>query len=78
MATDVKICMFCTYDANHRMQTAPMSANKVDDNGIFWFLSDKNSKRNEDLFEWNVTRFDIWRSVERKLHIGTWQQRSVV
>ena len=49
MAKDVKICMFCTYDSTNRLQTAPMSANKVDDAGVFWFLSDKNSKRNEDL-----------------------------
>lgn len=55
MATDVKICMFCTYDTNNRMQTAPMSANKVDVNGVFWFLSDKNSKRNEDLSSNGVT-----------------------
>ena len=49
MAKEVKVCMFCTFDANNRLQTAPMSANKVDDAGIFWFISDKNSKRNEDL-----------------------------
>lgn len=49
MAKEVKVCMFCTYDASNRLQTAPMSANKVDDDGNFWFISDKNSKRNEDL-----------------------------
>ncbi len=54
MAEEVRICMFCTYDASHRLQTAPMSANKVDEEGNLWFISDKNSKRNEDLTT-NVT-----------------------
>lgn len=49
MAKEVRICMFCTYDANNRLQTAPMSANKVDDEGNLWFISDKNSQRNQDL-----------------------------
>ncbi len=49
MAEEVKVCMFCTYDATNRLQTAPMSANKVDDEGNIWFISDKNSKRNEDI-----------------------------
>lgn len=49
MAKEVKICMFCTYDGTNRLQTAPMSVNKVDDEGNVWFISDKNSKRNEDL-----------------------------
>ncbi len=38
MAKEVKVCMFCTYDANNRLQTAPMSANKVDDEGVLWFI----------------------------------------
>ncbi len=55
MAEDVKICMFCTYDSTHRLQTAPMSVNKVDDDANFWFISDKNSKRNEDLAANDIT-----------------------
>src|SRR5689334_18346796 len=49
MAEEIKICMFCTYDAQHVMQTAPMSASEIDDDGTFWFLSTKESKRNKDL-----------------------------
>ncbi len=49
MAKEVRVCMFCTYDSNNRLQTAPMSTNKVDDEGNIWFISDKNSQRNEDL-----------------------------
>lgn len=49
MAKEVRVCMFCTYDIDNRLQTAPMSANKVDEEGNIWFISDKNSKRNEDL-----------------------------
>ncbi len=49
MAEDIKTCMFCTYDAQHVMQTAPMSVNEIDDDGTFWFLSTKESTRNEDL-----------------------------
>ena len=31
------------------MQTAPMNANQVDDDGTFWFLSAKDSTRNSDI-----------------------------
>ena len=55
MAKEVKVCMFCTYDSSNRLQTAPMSTNKVDDNGDFWFISDKNSKRNEDIKSNDIT-----------------------
>ncbi|TKK65984.1 general stress protein [Ilyomonas limi] len=49
LAEEVKICMFCTYDAQQVMQTAPMSANQIDDDGTFWFLSAKDSTRNRDI-----------------------------
>lgn len=49
MAKEVKVCMFCTYDSTNRLQTAPMSTNKVDEEGNIWFISDKNSQRNTDL-----------------------------
>ncbi len=55
LAKDIRVCMFCTYDKSNRLQTAPMSTNKVDEEGIFWFISDKNSKRNEDIDGNNVT-----------------------
>lgn len=49
MAEEIKICMFCTYNAQHVMETAPMSANEIDDDGTFWFLSTKESTRNADI-----------------------------
>lgn len=49
LAEEIKICMLCTYDTQHKMQTAPMSANQVDDDGTFWFLSAKDSTHNADI-----------------------------
>ena len=49
MAEEIKICMFCTYNAQQVMETAPMSANQIDDDGTFWFLSTKDSTRNTDI-----------------------------
>ena len=49
MAEEIKICMFCTYNAQQVMETAPMSANQIDDDGTFWFLSTKESTRNADI-----------------------------
>lgn len=49
MAEDIKICMFCTYDTQQVMQTAPMSASEIDDDGTFWFLSTNESTRNADI-----------------------------
>ncbi len=49
LAEEIKMCMFCTYDSMGKLQTAPMSTNTVDEDGTFWFLSTKQSKRNEDL-----------------------------
>ena len=49
LAEEIKICMFCTYDDQHTMQTAPMGAQEIDEDGTFWFLSTKESKRNTDL-----------------------------
>lgn len=49
MAEEIQICMFCTYDAQRRMQTAPMSASQIDEDGTFWFLSTKESTRNIDI-----------------------------
>lgn len=49
MAEEIKICMFCTYDAQQVMQTAPMSASEIEENGTFWFLSTNESTRNADI-----------------------------
>jgi general stress protein 26 len=55
MAEEIQICMFCTYDAQNKMQTAPMNANQIDDDGTFWFLSTKDSTRNIDIQANSVT-----------------------
>ena len=49
MAEEIEICMFCTYDADNKMQTAPMRANEIDNDGTFWFLSTNESTRNTDI-----------------------------
>lgn len=69
MTKEVRVCMFCTYDANNRLQTAPMSANKVDNDGNFWFISDKNSKRNEDLAK-NTTTDLLFSDPSRENYIS--------
>src|SRR4051794_37823870 len=49
LAEEVKICMFCTYNSQNTMETAPMNVNQVDEDGTFWFLSAKDSTRNRDI-----------------------------
>ncbi len=46
LAGDIKTCMFCTYKDN-KMESRPMSSQKVDDEGNLWFLSDRNSSKNK-------------------------------
>lgn len=41
-----KICMFCTYE-NNEIVSSPMATQKVEDNGSIWFISDKNSNKND-------------------------------
>ena len=43
-------CMFCTdIQSGEPFETRPMSTQKVDDDGTFWFLSDKDSEKNRQI-----------------------------
>jgi general stress protein 26 len=50
LAEDIKTCMFCTYRAD-KLKSRPMSVQKVDDEGNLWFLSDRNSDKNQEIKE---------------------------
>jgi general stress protein 26 len=50
LAEDIKTCMFCTYKGD-KLQSRPMSAQKVDDDGVLWFLSDNSSEKNEEILK---------------------------
>lgn len=43
-------CFFCTNINGGSFQTRPMSAEKIDDDGNFWFLSANDSHKNEEIF----------------------------
>ena len=48
LAEDIKTCMFCTYK-NGKLQSRPMSVQEIDGDGNLWFLSDKNSNKNDEI-----------------------------
>ena len=48
LADDIGTCMFCTYDAS-KLQSRPMSAQEIDEEGNLWFLSNKNSNKNKQI-----------------------------
>ncbi len=48
LAENIKTCMFCTYNSD-RLQSRPMSVQKIDDLGNLWFLSDRNSSQNAEI-----------------------------
>lgn len=48
LAENIKTCMFCTYN-DVKLQSRPMSVQKIDDYGQLWFLSDRNSSQNADI-----------------------------
>ncbi|MBT1703683.1 pyridoxamine 5'-phosphate oxidase family protein [Chryseosolibacter indicus] len=45
------ICLFTTHLTDVPLQTRPMSVQEVDDEGNFWFLSDKDSNKNWEIDE---------------------------
>ncbi|MCD6062246.1 MAG: ral stress protein [Flavipsychrobacter sp.] len=49
MAKDVDICMFCTELAKTPFEVRPMSTQDVDNEGNFWFLSDKGSDKDREI-----------------------------
>ena len=44
-----RICLFCTHLEEQPFETRPMSVLDVDDEGNLWFLSDKNSNKNQEI-----------------------------
>ncbi|MDR7370392.1 pyridoxamine 5'-phosphate oxidase family protein [Flavobacterium aquidurense] len=48
LAEEIKTCMFCTYKED-RLQSRPMSVQKIDELGQLWFLSDTNSSQNAEI-----------------------------
>ena len=49
IADKVGICMFCTNIDSAPFETRPMGTAKVDEQGYFWFLSPKESHKNEEI-----------------------------
>ncbi|AWG21104.1 general stress protein [Flavobacterium faecale] len=50
LAEDIKTCLFCTYK-DGKINSRPMAAQKIDDDGNLWFLSDKTSEKNEEIIQ---------------------------
>lgn len=48
LAEDIKTCMLCTYKEG-KLQSRPMSVQKIDELGQLWFLSDTNSSQNAEI-----------------------------
>jgi general stress protein 26 len=49
IAEKIDMCMFCTLPENFPLETRPMSTQKVDDDGNFWFLSSIDSHKNNEI-----------------------------
>ncbi len=50
LTDSAKTCFFCTHiTAGEPFSTRPMSVQKLDDDGNFWFLSANDSHKNEEL-----------------------------
>lgn len=48
LAEEIKTCMFCTY-VDNKIQSRPMSVQKIDEEGNLWFLSEKKSNKNQEI-----------------------------
>ena len=49
LAKDITTCMFCTEVENLLFKTRPMATLDVDDEGNLWFVSSRNSNKNEEI-----------------------------
>lgn len=50
LAKSAETCFFCTkITTSHPLTVRPMSIRKVDDDGIFWFLSAEDSNKNAEV-----------------------------
>ncbi len=48
LANDITTCMFCTYKGE-KLIARPMAVQQADDEGNIWFLTDKNSEKNQEI-----------------------------
>lgn len=48
LAEEIKTCMFCTY-RDGKIQSRPMSALDIDDEGNLWFMADRKSNKIEEI-----------------------------
>jgi general stress protein 26 len=51
LAMDAKICHFVTALDQRPLDSRPMSVLKVDDEGNFWFMSGKDSRKNDEIYD---------------------------
>lgn len=51
LALDAKICHFVTALGQRPLDSRPMSVLDVDDEGNFWFMSGKDSHKNEEIYD---------------------------
>lgn len=50
LAENAETCFFCTkITTGHALTVRPMSVRKVDEDGIFWFLSSEDSNKNAEI-----------------------------
>src|SRR6476646_9495788 len=49
LAEDIKMCMFCTTSKELPFETRPMATQLVDEDGTFWFLSSRDSDKNQEV-----------------------------
>ncbi len=49
LAESIKVCMFCTKLSTVPFSTRPMGISEVDADGKLWFLSPRDSNKNEDI-----------------------------
>ena len=49
MVNDITTCMFCTEVQNLPFKTRPMATLEVDDEGNLWFMSSKESNKNDEI-----------------------------
>jgi general stress protein 26 len=49
LAEGIDICMFCTASEEHLVEARPMSTQKVDEKGNFWFFSTAASGKNQEI-----------------------------
>ena len=51
LVEDIKTCMFCTQNNQIPFNTRPMATVDVDEEGNLWFMSNRQSNKNEEIKE---------------------------